>query len=139
VTLPLRLEDVDPAINRITGQILDAAIEVHRRLGPGLLEPTYRDCLAHELRLRGFSVETEVYLDLHYKGLLVARAYRVDLLVEGVVIVELKVVDAFAKNHFAQLRTYLKLSQKTVGLLINFDSVPLHKGVRRLVLSGEVV
>ena len=118
---------------RLTGEIIGAAIEVHRQLGPGLLETTYQACLSRELELRGISFEYEKPLPLEYKGVRLDCGYRIDLLVAGLVIVEIKSVEALAPIHEAQLLTYLKLTGVKVGLLINFNVVVLKSGIRRLV------
>jgi len=117
----------------LTGQILGAAIEVHKQLGPGLLESTYQACLCHELELRGILFECQKPLPLEYKGIRLECGYRIDLLVAGLVIVEIKSVEAFALIHEAQLLTYLKLTGVKVGFLINFNVVVLKDGIRRLV------
>ena len=118
----------------ITEAILGAAIEVHRHLGPGLLESAYRRCLVHELRLRGVAVAEEVILDLEYKGLLVPASYRLDLLAADRVIVEIKAVDHVTAVHEAQLLTYLRLSGRKSGLLLNFKVKLLRDGITRRVL-----
>ncbi len=118
---------------RLTGEIIGAAIEVHRQLGPGLLESTYQACLSRELELRGISFEYEKPLPLEYKGARLDCGYRIDLLVAGLVIVEIKSVEALAPIQEAQLLTYLKLTGVKVGLLINFNVVVLKSGIRRLV------
>ncbi len=117
----------------LTGQILGAAIEVHKQLGPGLLESTYQACLCHELELRGISFECQKPLPLEYKGIRLECGYRIDLLVADLVIVEIKSVEALAPIHEAQLLTYLKLTGVKVGFLINFNVVVLKDGIRRLV------
>jgi GxxExxY protein len=109
----------------LTGQILGAAIEVHKQLGPGLLESTYQACLCHELELRGISFECQKPLPLEYKGIRLECGYRIDLLVAGSVIVEIKSVEGLAPIHEAQLLTYLKLTGIKVGFLINFNVVVL--------------
>jgi len=116
-----------------TGEIIGAAIEVHRELGPGLLESSYEICLARELELRGISFEFEKPLPLEYKGVRLDCGYRLDLLVSGTVIVEVKSVATLAPIHEAQLLTYLKLTGVKVGLLINFNVVVLKSGLKRLV------
>ena len=118
---------------QLTGQIIGAAIEVHKQLGPGLLESTYQACLCHELELRGISFECQKPLPLEYKGIKLECGYRIDLLVAGLVIVEIKSVEALAPIHEAQLLTYLKLTGVKVGFLINFNVVVLKDGIRRLV------
>ena len=119
----------------ITGQIIGAAIAVHRALGPGLLESTYEACLAYELMQRGLRVEKQKELPVVYSGVHLDCGYRIDLLVESVVIVELKAVDTLAPIHEAQLLSYLKLSGCKIGLLINFNVEVLKDGIRRRVLN----
>jgi GxxExxY protein len=118
----------------LTSQILDGAIEVHRILGPGLLENAYRSCLAKELRLRGLRVETEVAVPLHYKGEPVDCGFRMDMVVNELVVIELKAVDRILAIHEAQLLTYLKLCRRRVGLLINFNATRLLGGYRRFII-----
>jgi len=118
---------------QITGEIIGAAIEVHRELGPGLLESSYEICLARELELRGISFDFELPLPLEYKGVRLDCGYRLDLLVAGAVIVEVKSVEKLAPIHDAQVLTYLKLTGVKVGLLINFNVVVLKAGLKRLV------
>ncbi len=120
-------------INRISGQIVDAAMRVHSLLGPGLLESAYEACVVHELRRRGYNVLTQVALPVVYDGVKIDTGYRVDLLVEDEVIVELKAVDKLTPLHEAQLLSYLKLSGHKVGLLINFHVLHLKDGIRRMV------
>jgi len=119
----------------LTGKIIGAAIEVHRVLGPGLLESAYQKCLAHELRLRGLYVESEVPVPLTYKGLDLGCSYRLDLLVERQAVVELKAMESILPVHRAQLITYLKLTHCQVGLLINFNVPVLKDGIKRIVLT----
>jgi GxxExxY protein len=118
----------------ITDAIIGAAIEVHRHLGPGLLESAYRRCMVHELRLREVVVASEVSIDLEYKGLLVPASYRLDLLVADRVVVEIKAVDRVTPIHEAQLLTYLRLSGRKSGLLLNFKVKLLRDGITRRVL-----
>jgi GxxExxY protein len=113
---------------RLTGEIIGGAIEVHRQLGPGLLESTYQACLSRELELRGIPFEYEKPLPLEYKGVRLDCGYRIDLLAAGSVIVEIKSAEALAPIHEAQLLTYLKLTGVKVGLLINFNVVVLRVG-----------
>jgi GxxExxY protein len=120
-------------INALTEQVIGAAIEVHRALGPGLLESTYKACLTHELRLRGLIVEAEKEMPIRYKNLIVEKAYRIDLDVDAKVIVELKSVDAVHSVHEAQVLTYLKHAGRRVGLLMNFNVKLLRDGIKRLV------
>ncbi len=118
----------------MTEQIIGGAIEVHRALGPGLLESAYRRCLMQELRLREVSVDAEVPVPLLYKGLALDCGYRLDLLVDNEVIVEVKCVAALLPIHTAQLLTYLRLTGKRVGLIINFNVPVLKEGLRRVQL-----
>jgi GxxExxY protein len=117
-----------------TSPILGAALEVHRYLGPGLLESAYEECLCHELRLRGLSFQRQVDLPVEYKGLKLDCGYKIDLVVQDEVILELKAVEKLMPIHQAQLLTYLKLAHKTVGLLINFNVPLLTQGIIRRVL-----
>lgn len=119
-------------INQITEQIIGASIEVHRELGPGLLESAYESALAFELGLRGINLERQRVQPIRYKGHLIEVGYRIDLLVEDTVIVELKAVEALLPIHEAQLITYLKLADKRVGFLINFNVPLLKQGLVRL-------
>lgn len=125
-----RFAEADP----LTREIIGAAIEVHRALGPGLLESAYHACLCRELEARGVAFESELDLPLVYRGSLVDCAYRIDLLVGGLVVVELKAVEKILPVHEAQLLTYLKLSKKPVGLLFNFNSAYLRDAIVRRVL-----
>jgi GxxExxY protein len=117
-----------------TAAIIGAAIEVHRQLGPGLLESAYEQCLCHELHLRGLPFKYQVDLPVSYKGLQLDCGYKIDVMVNDEVIVELKSVERILPVHEAQLLTYLKLSGKKVGLLINFNSSLLTQGIIRRVL-----
>lgn len=120
-------------LNKITEAIIGAAIEVHRNLGPGLLESAYRECLRFELLQRGYEAFQEVTLPLTYKGMELDCGYRLDLLVNDAVIVEIKSVDSLAPIHEAQLLSYLKISGGKVGLLLNFNVKMLkHGGIKRL-------
>jgi len=120
-------------LNKLSNQVIGAAIEVHRELGAGLLETTYELSLQHELQLMGISVYRQVTLPLNYKGLIVPEAYRIDLLVEDCLVVEIKTVVALAPIHSAQVLTYLRMSEKHLGLLINFHSIRLADSIKRLV------
>jgi GxxExxY protein len=120
-------------LNQITGAIIGAAIDVHRALGPGLPESAYEACLAYELIQQGFEIEQQKPLPLVYKAVHLDYGYRLDLLVERAVIVEIKSVDSLAPIHSAQLLSYLKLSGCQVGLLINFNVDILKNGIRRIV------
>lgn len=120
-------------VDQVTGSIVDAAMKVHTTLGPGLLESVYEKCLKHELIKRGLRVESQIWVPVIYDGVEIEGGYKIDLLVDGQVIVELKVVEQLLEVHKAQLLSYLKLSHKQVGLLINFNVVHLRNGIRRLV------
>jgi GxxExxY protein len=122
-------------INEVSGHVVDAAMRVHTVLGPGLLESAYEGCLLHELRKRGLNAANQVGLPVIYDGVQIDVGYRIDLLVEDLVIVELKAVEALAPIHEAQLLTYLKLSGKKVGLLINFNVLHLKDGIKRRVMG----
>lgn len=123
-----------PEINRITGEIVSSAVAVHSELGPGLLESAYEACLAHELLKRGFKVERQVPFTFEYDKTLMDVGYRVDLLVDGQVIVEVKAVERLMNLHLAQVMTYLKLSKRRVGLLLNFNALTMKNGIRRVAL-----
>ena len=120
--------------NQITHEILDSAYKVHTTLGPGLLESAYRACLAYELRKKGLKVEEEKPVPIIYEEVKLECGYRMDLLVEDAVVVELKTVDSFTDVHFAQILTYLRFGEKKVGLLINFNVKSLKDGIKRFVL-----
>jgi len=120
--------------DRISREILDSAYKVHSALGPGLLESAYRTCLAYELREKGLLVEEEKVLPVFYEKVKLDLGYRMDLLVDDKVIVELKTVEEFNEVHIAQLLTYLRFSRKHIGLLLNFYVKSLKDGIRRVVL-----
>ena len=122
-------------LNQVTREIIGAAIEVHRELGPGLLESAYESCLAYEITKRGLRVEQQKPLPVVYKEVSLDAGYRLDLLIEKKVIVELKAVDALTPLHKAQLLSYLKLSGLTLGLLINFNVQILRNGIQRVILN----
>jgi len=124
-------------VNVLTREIIGAAIEVHRHLGPGLLESAYLQCLIRELSLKGIPFKREWPLPLEYKGIRLGYGYRLDLLVGDAVVVEIKSVDALAPIHDAQLLTYLKLGGWKIGLLINFNVEVLKTGIHRRVLGLE--
>ncbi|HEU5453378.1 MAG TPA: GxxExxY protein [Terriglobales bacterium] len=120
---------------KITGEIVDAAMKVHTALGPGLLESVYEACLAFELRQRGLRVQQQVQLPVHYCGLTIEAGYRMDLLVENAVVVELKAIESMLPIHKAQLLSYLRMSGYEVGLLLNFNVVHLRNGIERVINS----
>jgi GxxExxY protein len=119
--------------NELSNLIIGCAIEVHRTLGPGLLESVYENCLLYELEEKGIYVERQVELPIEYKHINLEVGYKIDLLVENKVIIELKSVKEIQPIHVAQLMTYLKLSDKKLGLLINFNEVKLVDGLKRIV------
>lgn len=120
-------------INQITEKIIGAGIKVHTELGPGLLESAYQECLYYELEQLGLKVEKEKPLPLIYHDIRMECGYRVDLMVEDKVVVELKAIDAINDIHYAQVLTYLKLSNSKIGLLINFNVPRLKEGIKRLI------
>jgi GxxExxY protein len=127
----------EPAIpfryREVTQAILGCAIEVHRSLGPGLLETAYSACLAHEFERSNIAFEREVAIDIEYKGLWIANAFRADFVVAKTVVLEIKSVEALDHRHAAQVLTYLRLMKLEVGLLLNFNESTLKKGIRRLI------
>jgi len=123
-------------LNELSGAIVDAALEVHREFGPGLLERVYEAALARELALRGIASRRQVAAPVVYKGeILVEEAYRIDILVEESIVIELKTVPALLPVHEAQIHTYMRLSQKCLGLLINFNVHLLRDGIKRHVID----
>jgi GxxExxY protein len=120
-------------INDITRTIIGCGIEVHKQLGPGLLESTYEECLVFELKQKGLQVERQKPLPIQYKDIQLEYGYRIDLLVENTVVIELKSVDILHPLHEAQLLTYMKFSEKKVGLLMNFNVLVLKDGVKRFM------
>lgn len=121
--------------NEITEAIIKAAIEVHKALGPGLLESAYEECVAYELELQHIPFERQIPLPIFYKGRQLDCGYRLDLLVAKIVVVEIKAIEAIQPIHEAQLLTYLKLGGWKVGLLINFNVPLLKHGIKRIVLD----
>ncbi len=122
-------------LNAITEQIVGSTIEVHRALGPGLLESAYEECRVYEMTLRGVRFERQCRLPVAYKGVQLDCGYRLDLLVEKSVVVELKAVEMLQPIHEAQMLTYLKLGGWPIGLLINFSVPVLRRGIKRIVLD----
>lgn len=118
----------------LSGKVIGLALEVHRELGPGLLESAYEKCLAHELEQGGFEFVAQMALPVRYKGINLDCGYRVDMIVAGKLIIELKSVDSILPIHEAQLLTYMKLTNIRTGLLINFNTTLLKNGIKRLVL-----
>lgn len=123
--------------NKLTEQIIGAAIEVHRTLGPGLLESAYQECLFYELESLGLKVEKEKALPVIYKDIKLDHGYRIDLLVENSIVIELKTVEFLTDVHTAQILTYLKLGNYPLGLLINFHIKLLKNGLKRYINSVE--
>ena len=128
------MKDMKGDFTELSNQVIGCAIEVHKALGPGLLESTYQQCLAHELTLNDISFKLEHPLPVQYKGTLIDCAYRVDLLVENEIIVELKSVESLQAIHEAQLLTYMKLADIRYGFLINFNVKLLKQGLKSFVL-----
>ncbi len=126
-------EKVVACCNRITSQIIGAAIEVHRHLGSGVLESAYEDCLCWEMELRGISFQRQLVCPIEYKGHRTERGYRIDLLIENLIIVELKAEPRIEKIHETQLHTYLRLNNLYLGIILNFHEERLKDGVRRVI------
>lgn len=127
-------EAIDQRTEESARQVVDAGLKIHRALGPGLLESAYEHCLAHELALRGLSARKQVLLPILYEGQRLDAGFRIDLIVDERVIVEVKAVDALTSVHKAQILTYLKLSHLRLGLLMNFNVTLFREGLRRIVL-----
>jgi len=121
-------------LNQITYEIIGAAYKVHSTLGPGLLESAYEVCLEYELLKKGFMIERQKPLPVIYEDVKLDAGYRIDLLVENVIIVELKAVEEIAPIHQAQIMTYLKLSGRKLGLLMNFNVTDMKKGIKRIIM-----
>lgn len=120
--------------SELTGKVIGLAIEVHKELGPGLLESAYEKCLAYELGVHGIQYLQQKVLPVHYKQMEIDCGYRLDFLIEDHLIVELKSVESLTKNHEAQVLTYMKLANISVGLLINFNTPLLKNGIKRFIL-----
>lgn len=130
------MEGMQPVdLDELTKRVIGAAIEVHREIGPGLLESSYEVCLARELADQGIRFRKQVDLPIQYKGRAVDAMYRIDFLVEELVILELKAVERLQPIHTAQLMTYMRLARKPVGLILNFQAVKLYEGIVRQVFS----
>jgi GxxExxY protein len=127
------MEHTREQLERLATELVDAAFTVHSALGPGLLESAYQACLVHELRRRGLAVQCEVPLPVHYAGLAIDAGYRVDMILESQVIIENKSSRALTPVHVSQLLTYLKLSDKRLGFLINWNVPRIKDGIKRLV------
>jgi len=120
--------------NELSNVILGCAIEVHKRLGPGLLESAYQECLFYELKTSGLKVKKEKPMPIIYKEVHLDHGYRIDLLVENKVVIEIKTVEDFTDVHLAQVLTYLRLGEYKLGLLLNFHTTPLKNGIRRVII-----
>ncbi len=120
-------------LNTLSGKVIGLAIEVHKSLGPGLLESAYCECLSYELKNNGLYVESQKALPIIYKEIKLDHGYRIDLLVENRLVLELKTVECFTDVHFAQILTYLKLGNFPLGLLINFHTKTLKEGIKRFI------
>ena len=129
--------ELSPEIEAIASQTVDAAMKVHRTLGPGLLEGAYEACLEFELRRRSLSVLRQVKPPVTYEGVEIEAGYRLDLLVGGLLIVEVKAAESIKNIHRAQVITYLRLCKLQLGLIINFNSYFLKEGIRRVILSNH--
>lgn len=123
--------------DKITENIIGAAIEVHKELGPGLLESAYQDCLFHELKALGYSVQKEVSRPIIYKDITLDHGYRIDILVENKIVIELKTVEKFTDVHTTQILTYKKLGDYPIGLLFNFNTKLLKNGIKRFINTSE--
>jgi GxxExxY protein len=130
----MRVQD----INETSGAVIGACVEVHRHLGPGLLEGIYHDCLGEELRLRNIAYERQVVIPVRYKGLDLGSRYRIDLVVKGIIVVELKSVECILPVHKAQILSQLRMTGLKVGLLINFNVPRLVEGVKRVVNDPDL-
>lgn len=120
-------------LNELSSKVIGAAIEVHKQIGPGLLEATYQECMVYELGIAGISVRKEVFQPIRYKNLSLKNAYRLDLLVEDKLVVELKAVDRLNPVYMAQMLSYLKMGNYDLGLLINFNVPQLKLGIKRII------
>ncbi|WP_158729546.1 MULTISPECIES: GxxExxY protein [unclassified Flavobacterium] len=131
------LSKIPADLESLSYKIIGLAIEVHRQLGPGLLESAYQQCLFYEIKKAGFKVEKEVLLPIIYKEIKIDHGYRIDLLIEDKLVVELKTVESFTSVHFAQILTYLKLGQYPLGLLINYNSKILKNNIKRFINTAR--
>lgn len=124
--------------NELSSKVIGASIEIHRTLGPGLLESAYRECLCHELQADGLKVEKEKPMPMVYKGIKLDHGYRMDLLIENTLVIEIKTVEALTDVHLAQVLTYLRLGNYHLGLLINFDVSLLKNDLQRVINDRHV-
>ena len=131
-------EKISPEIQALSYKIIGLAIEVHRQLGAGLLESAYQECLFYEIQKAGLKVEKEKSLPIIYKEIEINQGYRIDLLVEDKLVIELKTVDNYTSVHFAQILTYLKLGNYPLGLLINYNSIILKNSIKRFINTALI-
>jgi GxxExxY protein len=129
------LSKISEDLDSLSYKIIGLAIEVHRQLGPGLLESAYQQCLYYEIKKAGLKVEKEITLPIVYKEIKLDQGYRIDLLIEDKLVIELKTVESFTSIHFAQILTYLKLGNYPLGLLINYNSKILRNNIKRFINS----
>ena len=130
--------NISEDLNKISYTIIGLTIEVHKHLGPGLLESAYQECLYFEIKNEGLIVEKEKSLPIIYKGLKLEQGYRIDLLIENKLVIELKTVDNFTPVHYAQILTYLKLGKYPLGLLINYNSKILRNNIKRFINTKPI-
>ncbi len=129
---------ISEELNKISYTIIGLAIEVHKHLGPGLLESAYQECLYFEIKNEGLIVEKEKSLPIIYKGLKLEQGYRIDLLIENKLVIELKTVENFTPVHYAQILTYLKLGKYPLGLLLNYNSKILRNNIKRFINTTPI-
>ncbi len=129
---------ISEELNKISYTIIGLAIEVHKHLGPGLLESAYQECLYFEIKNEGLIVEKEKSLPIIYKGLKLEQGYRIDLLIENKLVIELKTVENFTQVHYAQILTYLKLGKYPLGLLLNYNSKILRNNIKRFINTTPI-
>ena len=127
-------DEIEPGVEKLAAEVVDSAYKIHKVFGPGLLESAYEACLIHELKRRGIKVESQVLLPLEYEGAKIDAGFRLDLLVGGRLIVELKAVEKVLPVHEAQVITYLKIKKERLGLLINFNAELIKHGIQRVIL-----
>lgn len=133
------LSKISEELESLSYKIIGLAIEVHRQLGPGLLESAYQECLFYEIKKAGLKVEKEITLPIIYKEIKLDQGYRIDLLVESKLVIELKTVENYTSAHFAQILTYLKLGNYPLGLLINYNSTILKNNIKRFINSKSTI
>jgi GxxExxY protein len=133
------LSKISEDLESLSYKIIGLAIEVHRQLGPGLLESAYQECLFYEIKKAGIKVEKEITLPIIYKEIRLDQGYRIDLLVEDKLVIELKTVENYTSAHFAQILTYLKLGNYPLGLLINYNSTILKNNIKRFINSKSTI